>query len=259
MTPPKPYQPLENLAPEERMMMLAGRTKDATEAMIRRLPNVGVYGLLMTSDPEDSLSQVVRKRWAELHHRSGDHVLLLGFNPPDTWAEALLDDWRSQLGDAFDTTWADWQRGYGLEAGAALGYLDFVTGPEVKATDLPCIVLFTDLEGKKAVVRPLPDWPPDELFDLLGAMIDVMVECVAIVPAEERLERLRATLTSPSKRARVSLRHVFDRAAGYLREHPAVVASTTVSLIIALATANVLPLSAGVLAILNEAKDTLKS
>ena len=254
---PKPYIRQEDLVSAERRVIPAAREGQATEAMLRRIGDVAVYGLLLTPSTDDVLSRVVRARWSELHHRSGGKVLLVAFTPPDAWPDALVDSWRKELGDDFESLWADWERGYGLEGGAALEYLGFTSEPKIDAKDLPCVVVFTDLQDRRAVVRRLPEWSEKDLYDLLCALVDVMVAGADVAP-EHRLEWLRDELTSPGARARATLGHLFDKTHEFLRRHPAVVASTAISLVVALATANVLPLSASALAALKEARGALK-
>ena len=120
----------------ERIVMLPGRTKEATEELLRKLPDIKVFGLLLVSDPSHPINNVIRNRWSELHHLTGNNIALVAFQPPAQWAPSLEDYWREQLGSSFQQTWADWQSGRGLEAGVALDYLDLVREPKLKPSDL---------------------------------------------------------------------------------------------------------------------------
>ncbi len=252
-----PYEPIpsDELVERERIIMPPGRSREATTRLLAQLPDVAAYGFLLTPDLRHPAAAVVRDRWSELDHRSGSRFALVAFQPPATWARSLVDRWRADLGPDFDQAWQDWQDGYGLEAGAAYDYLDyFKTDPPLRAADLPCLVIFTSLTDRHAIVRPLPDWSEDEVFAFLGAIIDETLQQLDAPPAE-RLDRLRAALTAPGAQTRATLGHLADRAFGYLKAHPAIAVTTALNVVIALGTGNVLPLGLAVLKVLTSIRD----
>jgi len=251
------YQPIKgDLTPDRRVVAPAGKDREATLALLRQFPDVAIYGLLLVSDPHDPVARMVQQRWSELHHLTGDTVLVVTFQPPPTWAESIQDYWRERLGDSFAATWQDWHNGRGLEPGAAFAYLDLFDDLKLKATQLPCLVLFTDLEKREAVVRSLPNWDEESLYALLMGMLQSVREC-ADRPQDERLQCLRAALTAPGPRAAALFGHLADTALHYLHEHPAQAALTSLSFVLSLASGNVLALSPAVVAVLTFAKEAL--
>ncbi len=250
------YQPIppSELVDKQRIAVLIGRSQEATTQLLARLPDVAAYGFLLIPDSQQPAAAVVRDRWSELDHRSGNRFALVAFQPPAVWARALVERWKTDLGPDFDPAWQDWQDGYGLEPGAAYDYLDyFQTEPPLRAADLPCLVIFTSLTDRQAIVRPLPNWSQANLFDLLGAIIDEVREQLDAPPAE-RLDRLRAALTSPGARTRATLGHLADQALAYLKAHPATAVVSALSVVIALGTGNVLPLAPTVLKVLTDVR-----
>lgn len=250
--------PEEDLIEDERGMLPAGRTVAATDTLLAKLPDVAIYGFLLCADPQHPLNKVVSERWSELDHRSGERVAIVAFEPPKEWAEGIVERWRLTFGDKFDETWADWERGRGLEPGAAFDYLgSFKTDPPLRPADLPCLVLFSDLNDRRAVVRPLPAWPTQDLFALLNGLIDQITEC-AQLPAPDRLEALATALTTPSAKMKTSFGRLANRSVDYLRSHPATVVITAISVVLALGSASVLPLSIGMIAALKEVRDIFR-
>ena len=114
----------------ERIVMLPGRTKEATEELLRKLPDIKVFGLLLVSDPSHPINNVIRNRWSELHHLTGNNIALVAFShrAVGTQPRGLLAGTARIVVPA---TWADWQSGRGLEAGVALDYLDLVREPKL--------------------------------------------------------------------------------------------------------------------------------
>ena len=255
-----PYEPIppDELVEPERRLMPAGRTKEATTRLLARLPDVAAYGFFLIPDTRHPAAAVLRDRWSELDHRSGNRFALVAFQPPAAWAKSLTDRWRADLGPEFEQAWQDWQDGYGLEPGAAYDYLGhFTTDPPLRAADLPCLVIFTSLEDRTAIVRPIPDWTEDEIFGFLCAVIDQVLEHLD-TPAGQRVEALRVALTAPSARMRTTLGHLADRTVGYLMANPATVVATALGVVIALGTGNILPLSAGMLTALTSVRKIFK-
>jgi len=251
-----PYEPIpdDELAPEpERLITLPAREEAGTRALLAQLPDVAVFGLLLTHDPRHPLTQVVRERWSELHHLTGEQVLLVAFQPPDAWPVALVEDWRQHLGANFDKVWQDWQSGYGSEPGSAFEYLDFFAEPKLSPDQLPCLVLFTDPQATRAIVRSLPAWDTDSLFRLLMALIETMRAC-ASQPAEARFDCLRAGIASPGAYLGTEATHLREQVATYVKTHPAQIVKTALSFILALATGGVVPLAPAALMVLGAVK-----
>jgi hypothetical protein len=253
--PYKPIAPEDLVQPEKMLVPNPGRPEQAKKALAL-LANVKVYGLLLSADPKSKLAEVVSTRWSELHHLSGDSFAVLAFDAPREWTPALEDYWRKQLGERFDEVWGKWKAGAGLDAGMAFEWRDLFD-PPLAARDLPCLVLFTDLDSKNAVVRSIPDWDADAIYRFLMAQFESVSACCS-KPPEERLECLRGSVGSATDRLRTYMGHYADSAWTYVKEHPTSIALTTVSLTVALANASVLPLTGTALIVLNVVKDALK-
>lgn len=245
--------PKEYLHVDEKGILPHLRDPEKSKELLRQLPQAKVFGLLLSADMKSSLAEVVRTRWSELHHLSGDEFVVVAFDAPKQWTPLIEEYWKNQLGDRFDEVWGNWQKGRGLEAGAAFEWRDLFQ-PPIAARDLPCLVLFTDLESKEAVVRPIPDWDSDAIYHFLMAQFELVRSCCA-QPPEERLACLRDSVGSNSEKLRTYMGHFAETAWQYLNEHPTTVALTTVNLLIALATANVIPLTGTALATLKVVKD----
>jgi hypothetical protein len=253
-----PYESPEDLTPPSRRVVPVARDPEATGRLLARLKDVGAYAFLLVPDPKHPLAEVIRTRWNELDHRSGRQVALVAFEPPTEWAAAIIDGWKQTLGPDFDAAWADWQSGYGLEAGVAYDYVEyFQTDPPLRARDLPCIVVFTDAQERRAVVRSVPQWTPDELFVFLCGVLDAIEDSLGLPPGE-RLGALARSLTGAGPRWKAALGHLVGRATAYVTENPAKVVTTVISAVLALTGAGVLPLSAAVVSGLTEARDDLK-
>jgi hypothetical protein len=250
------YEPIpeDELKQETRSLAPALSDKEATMALLERLPDVAVFGMLLLPDPRHPAAQMLRARWTELHNLTGPRFLLVVFEPAPAWTEGLRDFWQRELGDAFTETWARWQRP--IDAGTAYSYLDLFTAPRIKPSELPCLVLFTDPLERRAVVRPLPDWDPESLYRLFVGICETVQECADLPPAE-RLAALQRGLSAPGARFRAALGHAAERALAYLRQNPAHVAATAIGVVLALASGNVLPLGATVVGVLKALKDML--
>ncbi|MGA3402502.1 MAG: hypothetical protein ABSC95_25100 [Acetobacteraceae bacterium] len=250
--------PDEFVQPEpEKSLALALRVKKATEALLASVPNVAVYGFLLSADPKHPLSKVVSERWSQLHHLTGDKILLVAFDPPKEWAAGIEDYWKQQLGASFKSVWRDWQQGRGVEPGVAYQYLDLFSEP-IQPESLPCLVFFTDLTNRQAVVRSIPNWDEDSLFKFLVAQLEAVRACCD-TPAPDRLECLRTSLTSPTAIAGTYLGHLATQITDYVRQNPAKVVVASLGLVIALGTGNVLPLGATAITALTAVKDAFSS
>ncbi|MDD2462980.1 MAG: hypothetical protein PHI97_03215 [Desulfobulbus sp.] len=251
-----PYTPIpeEDLPIDSKsIIMPPGGGPEKTKELLRQLPLAKVFGLLLSADTKSALAEVVRTRWSELHHLSGEEFVVVAFDAPNEWTPLMEEYWKQHLGDRFDEIWGDWQKKRGLEAGSAFEWRDLFD-PPIASKDLPCLVLFTDLESKQAVVRPIPDWDADTLYRFLMAQFDAVRSCCA-QPLEERLACLKASVGSTGGKLHTYTEHFAETAWHYLKEHPTTVAMTTVNLLVALATANVIPLTGKTLAILKVVKD----
>ena len=246
--------PEDELKPQrERIMFPAFREKQASLELMNRFPDVAVYGLLLTDNPDHPLSKLVEKRWSQLHHMTGSRIMLAAFQPPASWSGGLKEFWREKLGKDFKSVWKEWEKG--VDAGLSFDYLELFEEPRIELSQLPCLALFTDPQERKAVVRSLPDWDEDRLYKLLTGLFEEVRAC-ADREKNERLECLERSLTSPGAVFRDHAGHLADKALRYLKGHPAKVALTSLSFVLALATANVLPLSATVISVFTIVKDT---
>jgi hypothetical protein len=229
------------------------KEKKATLKLIKQVPDVAVYGFLLSTDLDDSLAEMVKKRWSELHHLTGERFLLGVFQPPAKWEASYRTYWRKHLGKDFDRIWREWQEFAG--GGVAYDYLDLFK-PKLKPSQLPCLVLFTDPMERKAVIRLLPKWDVESLYQLFIYMVEAIDEC-SDCPKERRLECLRKSLTSPSARTIAYFGYFKRKALDYLRKHPAKAFVTTASLVAALGTGSILPLAPGALEVLKALKKAL--
>jgi len=226
---------------------------NATLALMERFPEVTAYGMLLLGDPQHPMATLVRERWAELDNLTGNRFVLFVFERPEEWTQSYLRYWQHKLGDDFERTWKQWQEKE--EPGAAYGYLDLFK-PALQATQLPCLVLFTDAKKREVVVRPIPDWDQDRLFQLLVG-IAATVQASAEQPETERLEWLQNKLTAPGPLFLAQAGHVGSLAMAYFKEHPALVTSTALSVVLAMSGAGLLTLPTTVIAALNIVKETM--
>ena len=245
-----PYKPIpeKDLHVDEKAMVPAWRDPAKTKELLGQLSDVKVYGLLLSADSKGALAEVVRTRWSELHHLSGDEFAVVAFDTPKEWNSSLEEYWKGQLGDRFNEVWGDWEKGRGLEAGAAFDWRDLFD-PPIAAKDLPCLVLFTALDSKEAVVRSIPNWDAEAIYRFLMAQFEAVADCCNR-PPEDRLTCLRGSVGSMSGKLQTYMGHYAGDAWQYLKEHPTTVALTSVNLLVALGTGNVIPLTGTALAAL---------
>jgi hypothetical protein len=227
--------------------------KNATIELMKQLPNVTAYGMLLLDDPKHPMAELVRERWSEISNMTGDRFLLFSFERPAEWTQNYMQYWRNKLGNQFDSTWKKWQDP--PDPGAAYGYLSLFK-PPLNPKQLPCLVLFTDPEKRQAIVRPIPNWDKSSLYELLKGIITVVQEA-SEKPEAERLEWLRKELTSPSARFLTAAGHVGSRALDYFKQHPALVTSTAISVVLGLSGAGLFTLPAVAVSVLNVVKDTI--
>jgi len=256
-TSPKDTSPEEPIDNDERLMVptvaIVEGEKNATLELIKRFPTVTAYGMLLLDDPKHPMAELVRERWSEISNMTGDRFLLFSFERPAEWTQNYLHYWQHKLGDQFDSTWKKWQAP--PDPGAAYGYLSLFK-PPLSPKQLPCLALFTDAKKRMAVVRPIPTWDKNSLYELLKGIASVVQEA-ADKPEADRLEWLRQELTSPGARFRATAGHVSSQAIDYFKQHPAQVTSTVISVVLGLSGAGLFTLPAVAASVLNVLKDTL--
>lgn len=99
---PLPAPPI--IFPEEGYF---GEGKEKTLELLKKVPDVNIYGFLLTMDVKHPVSQMVSERWYELHDLTGPNFLLLAFNPPSEWKDSFKDYWKEKLGKEFEDVWAE--------------------------------------------------------------------------------------------------------------------------------------------------------
>jgi len=238
----------------ERSLMGIMPTAQATLEQLKRFRDVTVYGFLLNPDPTRPLAQVMRERWTEIHHLTGERVMIVATEVPDKWSDNLKEYWKNKLGTDYGKVWQEWQRR--PDAGVAFQYMDLFS-PHLDQSQLPCLVLFTNPEELRAVVRPLPDWDADSLFHLLRNLLGAIRKCAEQPDEAKRLECLEHSLTSPVALVSADLDYMKDKAVDYIKHHPAQVMTTTIGFVLALATGNVLALSPVAVTILKAVKDAV--
>lgn len=231
----------------------AGSDPEATLEQIKKFKDITVYGFLLNPDPKHPLEKVLKEHWAEIHHLTGEKVMIVATGAPAEYSDALKEYWKAKLGDDFEKTWAEWKKK--PDAGAAYEYLDMFE-PHLEPSQLPCLVLFTDPDKREALVRPLPSWDADDLFQLLKNIFTVVRDCAEEEDEAERLERLRS-LTSKSAAILTHLEHIKDEAVAYIEKNPTKVVTTVISFALALASGNVIALGPAAVTILKAIKDAL--
>jgi len=239
----------------ERAVFIAMMETKATEEILNKVQGVAVYGLLLVTDPKHPLAEIVRDHFDELHHLTGEKFLLGVFQPPAQWSEGFKDYWRNQLGKDFESTWQSWQRG--LEPGVAYDYTDLFEEP-LKPSQLPCLVLFTDLKEKKAVIRSLPKWDKDNLLKLLINIFGKVKDCCNY-PDDQRMGCLQQSLNSPQTLISDNMTYAKDKVIDYSEKNPTKILKTTFSFVLALAGAGVLPIGGSAIIVLGIIKKTFSS
>lgn len=225
-----------------------------TIKLLENFKDVSVYGFLLNPDPNHPLEQVIRERWMEMHYLTGEKIMIVATGAPVEYSENLKNYWKEKLGADFEKTWQVWQRK--PDAGVAYQYLERFN---LKESQLPCLVLYTDPGEKQAVVRSLPPWDVKSLYRLLKNLLEATRQCTAQVDEEERLMCLADSLTSPSVVILDNLDYVKDKALGYIKEHPAEILKTTASFALALVSGNVIALGPSAVAILEKIKELSES
>lgn len=233
------------------------KTKEDILDLLKKIHDVAIYGVLLTRDIKHPLVQMLRERWYDFHKLTGPEFLLIVFEPPDEWRESFKNYWKGKLGEDIEKIWDEWQTG--VEREGAVDYAKLFK-PEVRVDDFPCMVLFTDLkhlDEQQVVIRKIPKWDTESLYKLLSGMIQSIVDCCE-QSAEKRLECLKSSLTSPTAKTKAYYKYGEKRALYYLKKNPASIVATTAAFALALANANVLPIGAAAVAILQILKNKQK-
>lgn len=233
------------------------KTKEDILELLEKIPDVAIYGVLLTRDIKHPVVQMLRERWYDFHQLTGPKFLLIVFEPPDEWRKSFKKYWKDKLGEDIEKIWDEWQTG--VEREGAVNYAKLFK-PGVKVDDFPCMVLFTDLkhiDKQQVVIRKIPKWDTESLYELLSGMIQSIVDCCE-QPAEKRLECLKSSLTTPTAKAKAYYKYTEKKALDYLKKNPASIVVTTAAFALALANAYVLPIGAAAVAILQVLKNKQK-
>ncbi len=234
-------------------MPLVDGEADAVEELGRQFSSVAAYGMLLLDDAKHPMSELVRERWPAIHNLTGDSLLLFSFERPAEWTDTYVRYWRNKLGGKFDSTWKQWQSA--VDPGSAYTYLGLFK-PPLRPDQLPCLVLFTDIEVREAVVRPIPNWDKESLFTLLKGIVGV-VQDSAQIPKDERLAWLAKELTSPGARFLADAKRAGTMARDYFMQHPAQVVTTALSVVLGLSGAGLFALPPVATEVLKFIKDTM--
>lgn len=255
-----PYKglPEDALKSEQRFVGLPGKDPKETRDLLAGLNRFPVYGLLLAPDVNDPFSKMIAARWDDLHHMTGENFLLLAFQPPESFSHEFEAAWRRELGADFHKVWGKWQDAK-TTARKSYDFESMFAERNVLRSEMPCLVLFTSPEAKRAAVLRIPDWSEADIWKFLEVVCDTIDECAREPDPEARLVLLQRSLTSFPARAKARLGHLAAEAEAYIRANPVKVAVMTLSFVVALATASVIPLGAGGVAFLKDIIGILKS
>jgi hypothetical protein len=229
-----------------------------TRELLDQLRKYPVYGLLLTPDANHAFTKMTTARWDELHHMTGNKFLLLAFQPPATFSREFKSSWQRELGKDFDAVWSKWQK-QKTAAHGAYDFQDMFADRSVRRSEMPCLALFTSPEAKRAAILRVPDWSDEDVWKFLEAACDTIDECAGEPDPELRLAALQSSLTSFPARAKSKLGHVAAKAEAYVSANPVRVAITTLSIVIALSTASIIPIGAVGITFMKDIAGILKS
>jgi hypothetical protein len=218
--------------------------------MLAKFSETPVFAFLLNSDPKHPIAEVVRNNWSQIHHLTGEKIFLVAFDPPPQWSKSIKLSWQKVLGKEFRATWAIWQ--HKPDAGEAFRYLGFFD-PPLNPSQLPCLVFFTNLKTRKALVRSLPNWDSESLYRLLTSLLERALACAAR-PPKHRFHALEKALTSPQAIAISHASHAGQKVWAFLKKDPVFSVTVTLSFILALSTQNLLALSPAAVAALRDIK-----
>ena len=222
---------------------------------LKEIHDIKIYGFLLTKDDKHPVSEMISKRFSHLHNLSGPNFLLLGFNPPSELSGHFKAYWEERFGEKkFKQIWDAWQKG--VMPAESVNYCDLFK-PKIKISQLPCLVLFTDLdnlEEQEVVVRSLPDWDTDSLYDFLSLIIELVRDCCE-QPKEKRVKCLRDELTSPKAQMLANYRHIREKTLDFIKENPSYILLAPVCFLLAFANVQMISLSAGAILFLKYIKE----
>jgi hypothetical protein len=187
-----------------------------------------VYGVLM-HDEDTPLSNMVKARWMELHNllrSQTDEVRFVFFETPAKWTKTYKAFLLERFGGdkaRLEKTLKAWVKP--RDPGEVYLYLrEF----GLKATDLPCLVLFTSVMDKQAAVRRIPDYNEQDLFELFKEIVDRIYDCIDVQPTDDnaRLQCIKQSLTSHRATASASTRHYAQATWEYFKKNPSFVIET---------------------------------
>ncbi len=226
-----------------------------TLKLFEKSSNVNIYGFFLNPDSKHPLAKVLENRWSELHYLTGEKVMLAATEAPKEWSDNLKAYWEANKGVNFEDFVKKYIGGE-PDAGIAFQYID-IFNPPIAASQLPCLVLFNDIEDK-AVVRTLPNWKEDNLYDLVNLLLRITRKCAEETDREKRLKELENLLTSPGAIILDNGKNAGIEVMDYCRQDPAKILGAGLGIALALATGNVLPLTSTMIEMLKTIKDILK-
>jgi hypothetical protein len=250
--------PEKTLKSTVRNVVPVPRSPVETRELLDRLRQYPVYGLLLTPDADHAFTKMITARWDDLHHMTGNKFLLLAFQPPGTFSREFKSSWQRELGKGFDAVWGKWQKAK-TAAHGAYEFQDMFEDRSVRRSEMPCLVLFTSPEAKRAAILRVPDWSDEDVWKFLEAVCDTIDECARKPDPELRLAALQSSLTSFSARTKSKLGHLAAKAEAYVGANPVRVAITTISIVIASSTASFIPIGAAGITFMKDIAGILKS
>lgn len=194
-----------------------------------------VYGMILSNDSTRNLSKVVESHWMDFHNLTGDKFLLITFQAPTEWNEHYKEYMQELLGDSFDQYWKQSQN----EAfkGHQYEFLDKFK-KEIKPSQMPCLAIFTNPEEEKpdVVIRSLPNWDEDNLFNFMSNILCTIREISnkKDISEDKRLNLLKDELTSPTVVLAGHYTYIKDKTIAYLKQHPAEVTKASASFLMAM-------------------------
>ena len=250
-------QPADTLHSPARAVAPATRDPALTRALLAQLGHFPVFGLLLAPDASHPVAQLVTQRWDALQQVTGSRFLLLAFQPPQAFSAEFEADWRKRLGDDFNDVWGKWQQTKAA-APSAYDYDRMFDNQVIKRADMPCLALFTSPLAEQAVVLGIPNWSEDELWTYLEGVCDTIDTCAEEADPIKRLNLLQQRLISFPAQARQRLGHIAEKAGSFVLAHPAKVVVVTLNIMVAFATANILPIGAAGITLIKGVADALK-
>lgn len=254
-----PNEPPQNPVSTSSWMSLfpGQKTPNMTRELLTKLPRYRVYGLMLTPERDHPFTKLITARWDDLHALTGERMLVLAFKPPKGFSREFKSFWRKELGKDFSDIWDKWVRS--SDARSSYNFVNTFQDRRILRTEMPCLALFTAPDAQRAVILRIPDWSNDDVWTYLKAVFDTIDKCARLADPEARFDALRHSLTSFPARAKTILGHLTTRATDYVREHPIKVMASTMSVIIALANASLIPIGAAGIIFMKDILGIVKS